>query len=44
MDDTVLSKQYSEQYSKKIDCVNYQYLGAVHDVIASIGMGKLIAL
>lgn len=37
-DDTVLSKQYS----KKIDLVNYQYSGAVHDVIAGIGMVNLL--
>ena len=37
-DDTVLSKQYS----KKIDLVHYQYSGAVHDVIAGIGMVNLL--
>lgn len=37
-DDTLLSKQYS----KKIDLVNYQYSGAVHDVIPGIGMVNLL--
>ena len=35
--DTVLSTQYS----KKIDFVNYQYLGTVYDIIADIGMVNL---
>ena len=39
-DDSVLSKQYS----KKIELVNYQYSGAVHDVIAGIGMVNLLHL
>ena len=36
--DTVLLKPYS----KKSDLVNYQYSGAVHDVIAGIGMVNLL--
>ncbi len=37
-DETLLSKQYSKQ----IGLVNYQHAGAVHDVIAGIGLGNLL--
>ena len=37
-DDTVLDKEHS----KKIDLVNYQYSGNVHDVIAGIGVLNLV--
>jgi hypothetical protein len=37
-DDTVLDKDRS----KEIDLVNYQYSGAVHDVIAGIGLVNLV--
>jgi hypothetical protein len=36
--DTLISKQYS----KKIELGNYQYSGAIHDVILGIGMVNLL--
>ena len=37
-DDTILAKEHS----KKIELVNYQYSGNVHDVIAGIGLLNLV--
>ncbi|MFK8039721.1 MAG: hypothetical protein AB8B67_00005, partial [Rickettsiaceae bacterium] len=38
VDDTILSKTHS----KKIELVNYQYSGNVHDIISGIGLVNLL--